>query len=942
MDFRMLGSLEVGQAGKQVELRGRRQRSLLAGLLLRANLTSSVTYITDAVWENPPSAPDSNIRTYVTGLRRQLREPGEPSPRLQTRTGGYLLVVHDGELDVAVFEQLADRAGAAMANGDYARAADDLRKALDLWRGEPLEGLNPTPLLHAEVLRLQERRLTVLEQHARAQIELNGHKPLVGELRQLVARHPLREELWALLMLAQSRSGRQADALAAFNEAREHLVRELGIEPGPQLRQLREQIRRGDETVLSSAPSAVALQPRADDARRQLPMDIAEFTGREPELRALHRLVDKVDADKPASTAVVISTIEGMAGVGKTRLAVRAAHQLVGAGRFAEIQFWTDLRGFSADEPPADPAGVLESLLRALGVHGDEIPQGLDERAALYRTKLSGREALVLLDNAVDADQVRPLLPGSPTCLVLITSRHRLAGLDGAQPLSLDVFSTEEGVALVARIIGAQRVAAEPAAARRVVELCGHLPIAITLAARRLQARPRWTLVDLVGRLDATDQRLNQLSDGSRAVRAAFDLSYQVMPVERQRMFRLLGLHPGQDFAAHSAAALFETTPAHAEALLEDLLDEHLIEQQVPGRYGLHDLLRNYAHDCVRQEDDQCVRHAATERVLGWYLHTAAIAGRLLQPRRERVTPDSSCAPAHTMRMSSRIEALRWFETERGNLVATVHMASEHGFDRIAWQLPLVLLDFFYLRKYWQDWIATHRIALAAATRLGDQAAQAKVLNGLGVAYSDLGDYSESIECHLQALEIERAAGDLVSQAWNLNNMGVGFTELLRLDEAADHLRESVALHRTTGDQYGEGVALTNLADACRVAKRLTEATRFLREALGVQQAQGDNAGQHFTLCSMGDVAYDSGQHELAIQYYEKAIAFSRAIGDQWSVAHVLTRLVRPWHTEGRAELVRERAPEALRILEELGATKAGKFRGWLREHGCEPAEGRQ
>ncbi len=474
MEFLLLGSLTVRRSGTSLELGGPRQRAVLTMLLLHANEAVSVGQLTEAVWDSPPVSPESNLRTYVAGLRKVLGD------RLVTRPGhGYQLVVEPGELDLDVFDRLVRQGEEANADNDAEAAADLYAQALAKWQGTP--NIDAGPLLRAEFTRLQERRLTAVERYARAALELGRFDDVIDRLRRESAQHPLREELWAQLMLALDRSGRRGEALEAYSAARSHVVERLGVEPGARLRQLQQVI------LESRVPMPATLS-----AHRQLPMDIAEFTGRESELRRL--------CEPGPQTTVVISAIEGMAGVGKTKLAVRAAHRL--AGRYPDVQLWADLHGFDADELPADPAAVLESFLRLLGVPGGQIPESPAERAALYRDRLAGKRALVLLDNAAGEDQVRPLLPGGATCLVLITSRRSLMGLDGVKSLFLDVFTPPEAVALLTRIAGADRVNADQEAAARVAELCGHLPIAVALAAKRLARRPQWTVMDLVAQLE--------------------------------------------------------------------------------------------------------------------------------------------------------------------------------------------------------------------------------------------------------------------------------------------------------------------------------------------------------------------------------------------------------------------------------------------------------
>ncbi len=602
MEFRLLGAPEVRRDGRMVPLGGLRRQAVLVTLALRANQSVTVDQLTEAVWTDAPVSPASNLRTYIMELRRSLRSCGEEDSRLVTSSSGYSLATRPGEVDVDVFEAEASLGAQVLKQRDLDVAIACFERALGMWRGEPLAGLEAGHLLRAEAMRLNERRLAVAEQCVQARLELGDYSAAIGELRQLIGQHPFREGLWASLMLALHRSGQRAEALNCYREARRLLVAELGVEPGADLQQVH-------RAVLIDLDLRVAPDPRPAQrelrisARRQLPMDIADFTGRAGELRRLHEFAQAVSADgRGAGTAVGVCTIEGMAGVGKTRLAVRAAHEITRSGLFDEIQLYADLRGFDPGRAPTPPQTVLETFLQLLGVPGTVIPRELDAQAGYYRDRLRGRSALLLLDNAASEDQVRPLLPGGPGALVMITSRRSLAGLDGAQPLELGVFSQADAVGLLTGLVGAERVVAEPAMASRIAALCGHLPMAIALAGRRLRCRPAWSLADLAARLES-DQRLNHLAAGGMTIRMVFDLSYRALSPDQRRLFRLLALEPDEVVTPECAAALVGTSPEQAEWLLETLLDERLLQQASLGRYRFHDLLRCYARERAEAEE---------------------------------------------------------------------------------------------------------------------------------------------------------------------------------------------------------------------------------------------------------------------------------------------------------------------------------------------------
>lgn len=894
MEFQLLGSPAVRRAGTPLELGGPRQRAVLTMLLLHANEAVSVAQLTEAVWDSPPVSPESNLRTYVAGLRKVLGE------RLITRPGhGYQLVVEPGELDLDAFNDLVRQGEEASADGDVEAAADLFAQALAKWRGVPTAELSAGPLLGAEFTRLRERRLAAVERYAKAALELGRFDDVIDRLRRETAQHPLREELWAQLMLALDRSGRRGEALEAYAAARKHVVDQLGVEPGARLRQLQQVI------LESRVPSPAALS-----AHRQLPMDIAEFTGRESELRRL--------CEPGPQTTVVISAIEGMAGVGKTKLAVRAAHRL--AERYPDVQLWADLHGFDAEELPADPAAVLESFLRLLGVPGGQIPASLAERAALYRDRLAGRRALVLLDNAAGEDQVRPLLPGGATCLVLITSRRSLMGLDGVKSVFLDVFTPAEAIALLARIAGEDRVNADLDAASRVAELCGHLPIAVALAAKRLARRPQWTLLDLVAQLER---------GGGLGARGVFDLSYQALPDNQRRLFRLLGLHPGEDVTAESAAALAGLTAYEAEDLLETLLDEHLLQQHTPGRYSLHDLLRAYAVEQVVAAEPPPARALARRRVMDWYLHTSWHAELQLNPVRKLEIPIADPV-VHPRTFPDRDAALLWCDTERANLVAAVRDAAQHGLPEHSWSLAQCLWDFFNLRKHWADWIDTHTVALAAARSAGDRGAEGLTLITLGIGLREIRRHDEAIDCCRQALTIFRALGDRDRQQRTLNNLGIAYVVTGRPDDALACYEQSAEISRELGDPHTEAVLLNNIALLHADAGRFDQAlARYLR-SLEIRQEIKDPYSEAILLNNIGEVYRGLLDFPQAVSYIERALETFRQIGDLYGQAESLDNLGLALDGLGDRRGAEKCWLESVTLFEELGEPKADEVRARL------------
>ncbi|WP_434443050.1 BTAD domain-containing putative transcriptional regulator [Lentzea sp. E54] len=894
MEFLLLGSLAVRRAGTLLELGGPRQRAVLTMLLLHANEAVSVAQLTQAVWDSPPVSPESNLRTYVAGLRKVLGD------RLVTRPGhGYQLVVEPGELDLDAFDELVRAGENAFADNDTEAAAERFGQALARWHGIPTAELDAGPLLRAEFTRIQERRLTAVERYAKACLELGRFDVVIDRLRRESALHPLREELWAQLMLALDRSGRRGEALEAYATARRHMIEQVGVEPGARLRRLQQEI----------LESRVA-SPAALTAHRQLPMDIAEFTGRESELRRL--------CEPGSQTTVVISAIEGMAGVGKTKLAVRAAHRLV--QRYPDVQLWADLHGFDADELPADPAAVLESFLRLLGVPGGQIPESLEARAALYRDRLADKRALVLLDNVAGEDQVLPLLPGGSTCMVLITSRRTLLRLDGVKSLVLDVFTPGEALALLSRIAGEDRVQADREAAERIAEVCGHLPIAVALAAKRLASRPQWTLQDLLSRLER---------GGGLGARGVFDLSYQALPDNQRRLFRLLGLAPGEDVTAESAAALAGLTAYEAGDLLETLLDEHLLQQHTPGRYSLHDLLRAYAVEQVMAAEPPPARALALRRMLDWYVHTSWHGAQQLNPQRKLEIGTADPA-VHPRAFADRDAALLWCDTERANLVAAVRDAAEHGLPEHSWSLAQCLWDFFNLRKHWADWIDTHGVALAAARSAGDRGAEGRMLITLGIALREVRRHDEAIDCCRQALAIFRAIGDRSRQEPVLNNLGIAYMVQGRTAEALSCYEQAAEISRELGNLHTEAVLLNNIgllhADAGRFDVALS---RYLR-ALEIRREIEDPYSEAILLNNIGEVYRGLLDFPEAVSFVDRALATFRAIGDVYGQAESLDNLGLALDGLGDRRGAEKCWLESVALFEDLGEPKADEVRGRL------------
>jgi tetratricopeptide (TPR) repeat protein len=627
---------------------------------------------------------------------------------------------------------------------------------------------------------------------------------------------------------------------------------------------------------------------------RQLPMDVAHFTGRDAELAALDALLIQAPVGRPA--AMAIGVIAGTAGVGKTALAVHWAHRV--RARFPDGQLFVNLHGYSPC-PPMAPEQALGEFLRALDVPAERIPAGLGERAALYRSLLDGRRVLVVLDNAATAEQVRPLLPGSATCRVVVTSRNRLSGLiahDGASRVTMDLLLPAEAITLLRGVIGTARVAAEPEATAALASRCAYLPLALRIAAERAATHPHVTLADLAEELAVARDRLDLLAtaeqeDEATAVRAVFSWSYHALAPEAARAFRLLGLHPGADLSAPAAAALTDTTPAQARRLLETLVGMHLIEETGKDRYRLHDLLRVYAAERAQAEETDHECAAAVRRVLTWHLHTGDAADRMLNPHRRRVPlghPELTCAP---LEFTTYGQALDWCETERANLVAAVRHAAQTGEHVIAWKLPLALWGFFNLRKHWADLIATHHIGLTTAQHLHDREGEAWIRGGLGMAYLDLRRYDEALHHYQRALQICQEIDNPWGEAVALLSLGRAYLQLGRYDEALDYSQQALHICQEIDDPWSQTFALLNIGTIHRRLHRFEDALDCFQRTLTVVRSVHHPSGEAMTLHNLGDTYWDLRRFEDALEHFRQACSTYREIGDQWGEAETLRNI---------------------------------------------------
>jgi tetratricopeptide (TPR) repeat protein len=691
------------------------------------------------------------------------------------------------------------------------------------------------------------------------------------------------------------------------------------------------------------AGRAVPTRRRRLAVPAQLPPDVPTFTGRHHHLAVLHKLLPSHEHPGEADgrpTAVVISAIDGTAGVGKTALAVHWAHQV--RDRFPDGQLYVNLRGFDPSGQVMGPAAAVRGFLAALDVPPQRIPPDPDAQAALYRSLLVGRRVLIVADNARDTAQVRPLLPGAPGCLVLVTSRNQLTSLvaaHAAHPLTLDLLTPDEARQLLAGRLGADRTAAEPQAVDEILAACARLPLALALVAAHAALRPDTPLRTLAEQLRDTRHRWHMLAgdDPATDIQAVFSWSYHSLTPAAARLFRLLGLHPGPDIAAPAAASLTAGPVDEARSLLDGLARASLLTEHSPGRYTLHDLLRAYATQLANTTDTDQQRHAAIHRVLDHYLHTAYTADRLLDPARDMLAltpPQPAVTPEHP---ADRAQALAWFTAERPVLVAAVDHAAATGFDTHTWQLAWALWDFLDRRGHWHDWAATGGAAVAAAGRLGDPTAQVRAHRILARAYSQLGRLDDAHTQLTQALDLAARAGDLVGQARVRSNLGALRARQGHYDEAIKHVQRSLDISRATGDGKGQAWALNAIGWYHALLGDSELALTMCQQALALHEEMGDRDGQAATLDSLGYAHHHLGHDTQAITCYQQALVLHRDLGDRYYEAVILTHLGDTHHTTGNDQSARDAWQHALTILDDLDHPDADTIRTKLNALDTQP-----
>ncbi|WP_239164003.1 AfsR/SARP family transcriptional regulator [Actinoplanes palleronii] len=976
MEFGVLGVVEARIGGVSADLGHARQRCVLGVLLVEAGRPVTVDQLIDRVWGGQaPQRAAGALYSYLSRLRGAIA--GAPGVAIRREPGGYLLTVDPQTVDLHRFRRLTALGRAA--ESDRA-AADLIGQALDLWRGEPFAGLD-TPWLNATRRALLDERFAAELDGYDVLLRLGRHGELLAGLSAAVAEHPLDERLAGQAMLALYRCGRQADADEQYRRIRRSLADELGSDPGAGLRRLHEQILAADAALELpvGAPAAAAVTVPA-----QLPADVRAFTGRTRELSALDRLLVSPGGGEPPLTVALLS---GTAGVGKSALAVRWAHRV--RDGFPDGQLYVNLRGYDAEQPVA-VADALAGFLTALGVRGPEIPPGVDERAGRFRSELTGRRMLVLLDDAASVEQVRPLLPGTGSCLVLITSRDSLPGLvavHGAERVMLDLLPLPDALGLLHTLIGT-RVTAEPAAAQALATACARLPLALRIAAGLATDRADVPLAELVAELDDHQVRLDLLAAGGdqRAeVRAVFSWSYRSLPDAAARVFRLLGLHPGESAHVDAVAALTGVEPGEARRLLGVLARASLVQAGRGGRYAMHGLLRAYAAGLAAEHDAEPDRRAALHRLFDHYLAAAS---------------DGDAGAARD-----------WLEAERANLAVICVHGAAHGFHRHTIALAEALFPHLDAGGPVAEAATVMASAVSAARAVGDRSAQARALSHLGrlhrrqgrpheaattyqqalVLYADLGehaaealvmrdlgsvswllgDYRRAAEHYQRARTLYEHLGDDAGQADALVRLGLidarlgdpasaagrydaaltryatlgdRFSEayvlslLARLPDqegnlgkAAAHLEESLDAVRRTGNRTAEAYVLSDLAAVHARQDRLTEAAGHLRRALVLHRRIGDRASEAEALNDLGQVLLAAGDADDARRQHGAALDLAEEIGDRYETARAHDGLAAAWRDAGDPDQARPHLDLARRVFADLWVPAAPSAGGPVR-----------
>ncbi|SEF98920.1 DNA-binding transcriptional activator of the SARP family [Nonomuraea solani] len=923
----MLGPVEVRADGESVPLGGPKPKALLAALTQHPRQVLSIEHLIDLIWdESPPNSATALVHTYVSALRRGLAAIGRQSA-LATRSPGYLFDVQRTENDLEIHDRHLDLARRLEREGDHPEAMKHYQQALALWRGPAFGGIEAA-FVRARAAALEEDRLSIEEGLARCDLAAGRPDECASRMARVSATHPLREEARGLLMRGLYESGRQADALTAYRDGRRHLRDELGIEPGAKLRSLHDQVLSGALSPLVPAartPAGKSVKATAGRAPaivdeytvpRNLPPGIGDFTGRAKQVEALRQFAASArEHPGPATPTVVVS---GFGGAGKSALAVHAAYLLKDV--YPDGQLFADLRGADGD------AGVRDALgrfLGALGVTVAERPDNLDDRVELYRRKIAGRNLVIVLDNVSGEHQVRKLLPGSPGCLVIITSRMRLTGLEASELLELDFFTVDVSVEMLSKMIGPARIATDPASATTIARLCGGIPLAIRAAGGKLLARPHWPLRALADRLSDERRRLDELAVGDLAIRSSLQLNYAELTGGHRRAFHLLTLLDLPDFGSWLVAPLLDVSTQEAEDVTEHLVDLRLLD--VAGvdplgrvRYRFHDLVQLFGAEHAAEEE---VDEAFGRMLTTWRSLVEAGARRLPRATLGLWRPSSTGADLDPgLRAEVEENPTGWLRSETSTVVRIVERTHELGVDKMATTLIASLLSSpFAVRNEFDGWQRTLDVALVAARTAGDRGAEATVLARLGQLSYEKDDFAAAREHFQQALRHAEAVGDEPVQAVARVGIGIVHRDLGHFGPAAAELSEGARIAERIGDQVVVAAALYGLGTTRRDAGDLDEAAEILRTSVALNRKLDDKRGEALSLRGLSLCHRAAGEPDPAAELSEQAVRILVEADDPLSAEYARQSLAKAMIRQGRTARAGELLDASHRLFDQHG-----------------------